>query len=301
MLCAKLAVKTLVVVPTIGLKLQLSKTLAWLPFVRVENIDSTELPKLTGFDCLIIDECHHAAAKTYQNLNKVAWRGIYYRFFFTATYFRNQDNENLLFEGVCGKAVYELPIKTAIKRNIISKIDAFYIDLPKQETDAYTWGQVYSELVVNNTSRNNIVAALLQRLHAVEAPTLCLVKEVAHGAILSDLTGIPFVHGQDESTRPYIQQFNEGKIKALIGTAQILGEGVDTVPAEYVVIPCLGKAKSSFMQWVGRVMRRAKGKESGKVIIFRDPSHKFCLRHFAVQRRILKEEYGVTTIKLEGP
>lgn len=298
-LSALMACRTLVIVPTLELKHQLAATLAWLPAVRVENIDSPELEHLTDFDCLIIDECHHAAAKTYQRLNKTAWKGIYYRFFFTATYFRNDDNEQLLFEAICGRVVYELPIKTAIKQGIISKLDAFYVELPKRETDAYTWQQVYSELVVNNEYRNMVIGALLARLHDGGAHTLCLIKEIAHGDTINAMTGLPFANGKDADTRVFIKEFNTGRIKSLIGTTGILGEGVDTKPAEYVLIAGLGKAKSAFMQQVGRVLRRYPGKDSGKVIIFKDPSHKFTLRHYNAQKKILMEEYGVKPIKLE--
>lgn len=297
-LAAHLACKTLIVVPTVELVSQLSATLSHLPFVKVINIDSPALLTMTGYDCLILDEAHHAAAKTYRKLNKTVWKDIYYRFFFTATYFRNQENEQLLFEGVCGRPIYELPIKQAIKRGLIAPVDAFVIDLPKANNDCYTWAEAYSQLVVNNKYRNNVIAGLLQRLSDIEAPTLCLVKEIAHGTILSGLTGIPFANGQDADSRKYIKLFNQGEIKSLIGTTGILSEGVDTKPAEYVLIAGLGKAKSSFMQAIGRVMRRSPNKESGKVIIFKDPSHKFTLRHFKIQKKILLDEYGLKPVKL---
>jgi superfamily II DNA or RNA helicase len=108
------------------------------------------------------------------------------------------------------------------------------------------------------------------------------------------MTGIPFANGQDEESRDFIRQFNSGGIKALIGTTGVLGEGVDTKPCEIVIIACLGKAKSAFMQQVGRAVRTYPGKESAKVVIIKDASHKFLSRHYAAQVAILKEEYGVT-------
>ena len=299
MICDHFGLKTLVVVPTLEIKKQLQEgALAGLSNVVVENIDSKALNSLTGFDCLIIDEAHHVAAKTYHKLNRTAWKGIYYRYFLTATPFRNDNEEQLLFESIAGQVIYQLTYKEAVSKKYIVPIEAYYIDLPKQETDAFTYKQVYNELVVNHEHRNNVIAALLLRLNAVKASTLCLVREVFHGAILCQLTGVPFVSGKEEVSRQYIKPFNAGDIKSLIGTTGILGEGVDTKPCEYVIIAGLGKAKSQFLQQIGRAVRKYPGKESAKIILFRDRSHKFTLRHYNAQVKILKE-LGIKPMKLE--
>lgn len=303
LIASKLNVRTLVIVPSLQIKEQLKASLNAIfedmDNITVENIDSSKLAKVKDYNCLIIDEAHHVAAKTYQKLNKNAWNGIKYRFFLTATPFRNNSEETLLFEGIAGTQVYTLPYAKAVKEGYICPIEAYYIELPKVETDAYTWAQVYSELITNNTQRNLIIAKTLLNLSLSGKSALCLVKEIKHGEILSKLTGIPFANGQDETTRHYIKQFQDSQITTLIGTSGILGEGVDTEPCEYVIIAGLGKAKSAFMQQVGRTLRKYKDKESGKVILIRDASHKFLLRHFKEQCNILKDEYNVTLTKLE--
>jgi superfamily II DNA or RNA helicase len=299
LIASRLNVDTLVVVPTLEIKKQLSETLIRVLGRKhkctVENIDSTALKSGKKYDCLIIDEAHHTAAKTYQDLNKTVWSGIYYRFFMTATPFRNDSEETLLFEAIAGKVIYKLDYETAIKDGYIVPIKAYYIDLPKQPTDAFTWQEVYKDLVVNNEYRNNMISSMLRALSSKSV--LCMVKEVAHG---KNIDCDYFVHGQDEESRELIQRFNDKEILGLVGTTGIIGEGVDTRPCEYVIIAGLGKAKSQFMQQVGRAVRKYPDKEYAKIIIFRDPSHKYLLRHFKEQCKILKEEYGgVTAIKLE--
>ncbi len=299
LIASRLNVKTLVVVPSLEIKKQLYEALKGFKNVTVENIDSAALKKLKDFDCLIIDEGHHVAAKTYQKLNKEVWTGIYYRFFLTATPFRNDTEETLLFESIAGQVIFNLDYKTAVANNYIVPVEGYYIDIPKQDTDAYTYAQVYKELVVDNVLRNRTLANLLITLQQNNIYTLCLVREVRHGQILADLTDIPFVSGADDESRDYIRQFNRGEIKTIIGTEGILSEGVDTKPCEYAVIAGLGKAKSNLMQKVGRSVRNYPGKESAKVIIIKDSSHKFLLRHFNAQKKILKEEYGCIIKKLE--
>ena len=300
MIAARLNVKALVVVPTVELKKQLSESLLEAlgskHKVTVRNIDASDLPKLKDFDCLIIDEAHHVAAKTYQKLNRTAWTGIYYRYFLTATPFRNDDEETLLFEAIAGEVIYKLSYKEAIKKGYIVPVEAFYIDLPKQKTDAVTWQEVYKELVVNNEERNARIFGLLYSLYEAGKSALCLVKEVRHGM---NINYPAFVHGEDEESRKLIAKFNNKEINSLVATTGICGEGVDTKPCEYVIIAGLGKAKSQFQQAIGRAVRRYPGKESAKVVIFRDASHRFCLRHFNAQKKILLDEYGVSVVRLE--
>lgn len=303
LIASRLNVRTLVVVPSLQIKEQLIEAFKAIfgdmSNLTVENIDSGYLKTAKGYDCLIIDECHHSAAKTYQKLNKTAWAGIYYRAFLTATPFRNQTEETLLFEGIAGQVIYSLSYKEAVLNKFIVPIEAYYIEILKVKTDAYTWAEVYSQLVVNNEVRNDMLAWLLFSLNSQSKSTLCLVKEIRHGELLSEMTSIPFANGQDETTRHYIKQFADGKIKSLIGTTGVMGEGVDTKPCEYVIIAGLGKAKSALMQQIGRAVRTYPGKESGKVILIKDRSHKFLLRHFNTQASILKDEYGVALTKLE--
>lgn len=299
MLAAYYGLKTLVIVPTLEIKKQLEETLKGLSNTTVENIDSNRLKTLTDFDVLIIDEAHHSASATYRKLNKTVWTKIYYRFFLTATPFRNDDEEQLLLESIAGQVIFDYPYSKAVKDNVVVPVEAYYLEIPKVPVEGYTYRQVYDESVVNNETRNLLISKLLLQLNSVIKSTLCLVREIEHGKILSEITGVPFVFGQDEESRDYIRQFNAGEIKVLIGTTGVLSEGVDTKPCEYVIIAGLGKAKSNIMQSIGRGLRNYPGKESAKIILIRDASHKYLLRHFNIQKKILLEEYGSKTVRLE--
>jgi superfamily II DNA or RNA helicase len=299
-----LQVKALVIVPTLELKRQLSESFTRyfgsLNNITIENIDSPRLNQIQDYGVLIVDECHHSSSATYRRLNKTAWKNIYHRYFFSATYFRNNDEEQLLFEGIAGQVIYRLSYAEAVEKKYIVPVEAYTIEVPKQKTDGSTYAQVYSQLVVNNTLRNQQIVNVLTSLHSNHKSTLCLVREIKHGKILSAITGIPFVCGEDDTSRKYIHRFNMGAIKVLIGTQSILGEGIDTKPAEYIIVAGLGKAKSQFMQAIGRGLRTYPGKESAKIILISDKSHKFTSRHFKAQCDIIKEEYNCKPLKLDG-
>lgn len=305
-------VRTLVVVPSLELKRQLTATLTsafgedrvggFGADIAVENVDALDSNvKADSYGCVIIDEFHHAGANTYLKLNKKSWNGIYYRCGLTATPFRSRDEERLLLESVLSQVVYRISYKRAVENKRIVPIEVYYLDLPKQEMKGAenNWQAVYSELVVNNDIRNRVIEYLLESLQGYS--TLCLVKEIAHGELLSRNTGVAFANGQADNTRQLILEFRLGERGQLIGTTGVIGEGVDCKPAEWVILATGGKSKNALFQQIGRVVRAYPGKESGKVIMFRDVSSKYLLRHFNQCVKFIRDEYGVEPVKLSMP
>lgn len=313
LLIAKFQVPSLIVVPNIALREQLLKTfqeyfgvtkcgrICDKKAIAIENIDALDPKVKPPYDLLILDEAHHAAAKTYRKLNKSSWTGIFYRFSFTATPFRTDREEDMLLESVIGQQIYEVTIAKAIESGYICPIQAYYVDLPitKMKGNPNSWPAVYSELAVNNEYRNDIIQKLLLKLHVLDKSTLCLVKEIKHGLNLGSDGAFNFVCGEDSESRQFLLQFVNRELRTLIGTTGVCGEGIDLKPCEYVIIAGLGKAKGQFMQQVGRAVRTYPGKTSGKIIIFKDDSHKWTKAHFRAQIKILKDEYGVTPKRIE--
>lgn len=295
-------VKTLIVVPNLYLKYQLTQSLieyfGSLDNITIENIDSKNLQKQNDYDMLIIDEAHHSAAKTYRNLNKKYWNDIYHRFFLTATPVRNRENEQILLESVTGEVIYELTYEEALVADTIVPLKAFYVEAPKVEITEYYWKGVYNQLVVDNSARNMMISDLVFKLSQRGLPTLCLVKEIKHGEALTLDGAILFANGKDHKTKEYIAHFNSGLVKALIGTQQVLGEGVDTRSAEVVIIAGMGRSIPQFQQAVGRVLRTFPSKTHGTVILIKDTSHKYGISHFNAQRKILLQEYSIKVEKL---
>lgn len=310
----KVQVPTLVVVPTLELQKQLTQTLTnAFPNAKVGhlgadiavlNVDALKADQsFKKYDCVIIDEFHHSGAKTYRSLNHNCWNTIYYKFGFTATPFRSNEDERLLLESVLSEVIYEIPYSHAVKQKYIVPMQAFYITVPKTKLDKTykTWLQVYSQLVVHNELRNKIISDLIASLDTAGISNLCLVKEIAHGESLKatinatsgSLKPIEFANGQADNSRQLILEFILGERKSLIGTTGILAEGVDTKPAQFVIIGGLGKSRNAFMQQVGRSFRTSPGKEIATVVIFKDTSHKWTLNHFNEQCKILREEYNV--------
>lgn len=314
LLMNELQVKTLLVVPTISLKTQLRQSFTQffgsLGHITIENIDSAALAHSGNHDCLIIDEAHHAAANTYRRLNQKVWNKIYYKFFFTATPFRSNSEEQMLYESVAGPVIYNLPYPVAVAKGYITPLQVFFYPLPKVRMpnggDAQ-FSTVYSHLVVNRADRNEIIADMAHALSERGVSTLVLTKQVEHGEVLrrmiSERVGrdVAYMHGENANNRLHLLEFLVEETHLLVGTHGVLGEGIDTKPAEWVILATTVKSKNLFMQMLGRVFRRftykdGRPKESGKVVLFFDPSHKFLVDHFKACVNYLKEEYNITPV-----
>lgn len=306
MIVNQLKVNTLIVVPSVELKHQLTDYLkdifGNLLDIDVENVDAlADKPMKKKYDCVIIDEFHRSASKTYQKLNKTCWNGIYYKFGLTATPFRAHEEENLLLESVIASVIYRLHYVDAVDKGYIVPAQAFYIDIPKiPYTDSIaTYSKAYSKLIVQNKVRNSTLTDLLVKLHVNKFVTLCLVKEIEHGEILSKEGAFTFVQGNNEDNTEIIRGYNAGNIRTIVATYGTMGEGIDTKACEYVIIATPMKSKNLFMQCIGRAFRNYPGKTQATIILLKDTSHKWFRQAFNTQCKILLDEYGIIPAKLD--
>lgn len=316
-----LKVKTLVVVPSLELKNQLTASLrqqfgndkvgplnkAGHPDfpISVENVDALKPSvKPKGIDLVIIDELHRAASNTYRKLNQKAWVNIFYRCGMTATFFRNKDEEQLLLESILSKVVFQVDYKRAVEMGYIVPLQVFYYDIApmKPKGNQKSYQSMYAELIVNREDRNNQIADLVLGLDDAGESTLVLLKEIKHGQLIKDALeakgkAIAFANGENDQNRIILLEFNLKERNTLIATG-VLGEGIDTKPCSYVILAGAGKSKPQMVQNIGRCLRVFAGKEVGTVIIIRDSSHKWFLDHAKAIAKHLKDEYGVVGQRL---
>lgn len=302
-------VPTLVVVPTLELKKQLTQSLKAalgpLHHVTVENVDALDPKKpIPNIGLLIIDEYHTSATKTYQKLNQKAWNDIYYRIGLTATPYRNKDEEQLLFESILSEIVYRLPHQEAVDKAYIVPLEVYAHELPtiQMKGNPSNWHAVYSELIVNRQDRNELIADMVENLEREGSSTLVLVKEIRHGEIIQQLLkdkglNIAFAHGENDNNRELLLEFNLRERNTLIATG-VLGVGVDSKPCQFVILAAGGKSRPQLIQNVGRCLRTYPGKAVGTAIIFLDKSNPWIYSHYKIVKKAIQEEYGVEVIKL---
>jgi superfamily II DNA or RNA helicase len=308
----EIGVHTLVIVPSLALLEQTTKDLASafggqfvgkhtdskIRSITVANIDGLEnLPEefFKDFDMVLVDECHHSSTKTYKKILKGPLKHAYYKYFLSATNFRN-DGTDLELLGVTGPVLYRYSNEQAIEDNNLNYVRFYIMEIGKGDpdyrarkllnTDSYI--ETYKKYIVNNENRNNLIKDLVTNLLQEYGEILILVQMIEHGEILKNLIpGSIFINGETAENKKVIRDFDQGKIKVLI-SSNILNEGVNIVRAACLINAASMKAKSQVIQKVGRVMRLCEGKKESAVIDFID-YYPFLEDHGKARVRIYKK------------
>ena len=271
--------------------LNLKKIPIWVASVQ-------SLPKIPQefFDqigLLLIDEFHHAAATTYQDLNLNAFRNIYYRFGFTGTNFRN-DGADLALQGVLSNVIYKYDAPQAIQDGYLCKVRFIVYDYKHEFNDHKDYRKEYNASIIENEDYHQTVANLTNSIQNKKPiPTLILVREIKHGEALKPLIpGSMLITGKEPSAtaQKMLKDFEDGKYSVLIGTSCI-GEGVDLPSAQIGIMAGGGKAKSEIIQKIGRFLRPCEGKSGATIIDFTHEGSPRLWRH-AKARMSIYSNYG---------
>lgn len=261
---------------------------------------------LKTIDLLILDEVHHASAKSFFRL--VQRIDAPWRYGLSGTPFGLADGKGLLVEAAFGPVVARVSNEELIGLGVNARptIRMLEVAEPKLE-DGLDWQSVYKAGIVLNEARNAMIAREVCGFSRKKWPTLVLVRELWHGDRIAELlktARVPhaFVHGQmptDEVER-HKARFVEGKIIALIASP-IFGEGVDLpagddfIGVRALVIADGGQSVANVLQKVGRGLRAKKGDNRLEAIDFADTTHKWLARH-SQERMALYTNEGFTVI-----
>lgn len=257
---------------------------------------------LKTIDLLILDETHHASAKTFYRL--VQRIDAPWRYGMSGTPFGLADGKGLLVEAAFGPVVARVTNQELIDLGVNARpvIRMLKVDQPALE-DSLDWQAVYKMGIVLNDHRNKMVAHAAADFASKKWATLVLVREIWHGDKIAELLSavdVPhaFVNGNmptDEIERRK-HMLVEGRILVLIASP-IFGEGVD-IPAgpgfdgvRGLVIADGGQSVANVLQKIGRGLRKKKGNNRLDVVDFADMTHKWLSRH-SQERMTLYESEG---------
>lgn len=254
--------------------------------VNIQALVKIDPTVFADVDAAFVDEFHHAAAETYQQVNLNHLKDVYYRIGLTATNFRN-DGADVALEAVLSEVLYEYSVQQAFEDGFLVEPEFRVIENKGIKGDSYQ--DEYKKGIVQNVDRNNIIAELAEE-HKKDS-VLILVQQIEHGENLQAL--IPdavFIHGntKDRDRKKIMEDYRAGKIKCLIGTS-VIGEGVDLPIANVLIMAGGGKAKSQIMQNIGRVLRLYPGKDGAIVYDFTDDDTRWLAEHSILREEIYNE------------
>jgi superfamily II DNA or RNA helicase len=267
-----------------------TKTAKLKKSISICNIQSLVKIPATVFkdvSCVVIDEFHHSAAETYQEVNLNHLKNVYYRIGLTATNFRN-DGSDMALEGVLSEVLFEYPVQTAIKEGYLTQPKFEIVDIA-MEGGISNYQKAYKINIVTNVTRNNTIAEIAK--DHKKQKMLILVQHKEHGEKLKEL--IPwadFIHGEekDDVRQKMLKDFETGKLNCLIGTS-VIGEGVDLPSAEVLIMAGGGKARSQIIQNIGRVLRIKPGKTHALIYDFNDLDDSYLQDHSEARQQIYDE------------
>lgn len=233
------------------------------------------LAKLTNVGLIVVDECHHAVAKTYQKILRhfgalppagddvpTDWRPSCYVAGFTATLVR-ADKEKL--SDVWEDVAFRLSIAFMIRQGYLldvrgKRVEVPDLDLGQVKTSGGDYqegalGEALVEAMAPEIVAKAYVEHAMDRKGLVFAPTVDsayafadafndagVKTEVVHGAL-----------GRDER-RAILARFRDGTTQ-VVSNCMVLTEGFDEPSASCAVIARPTKSAGLYQQMVGRVLR----------------------------------------------
>ena len=216
-----------------------------------------------AFDTIIIDEAHHASAKTYTKcLDHFTPRRV---LGFTATPAR-ADGVGL--DSVFEDIIFTYDLKTAITEGYLAPLKCKRVnvgyDLSAVRTNLGDFNQGDLSKAVNIVSANKAIAEIVKK--EANLPVLIFAVDVAHAhALAEEIDGAVALDATSQNRAEVLDSFKRGEIPVLIN-CMLFTEGTDLPNIQTVLIARPTQSEPLYVQMVGRGSRLCDGKDYGLII-----------------------------------
>ena len=236
------------------------------------------------FDHVIIDETHHAQAKTYKNfLRKLSLKNKFFKLLGCTATPERLDGKSLL--EIFNELTFDRNVIDLIKQGHLCNVEATRI---KTGVKPYKgWRSAAGDFSstslksLDNESRNAIILKTYEE-NCTDKKTIVFCLNVDHTISLSNTLKAKgfrsaYIYGDMNATEraKVLKEFKYGKIQVLTN-CQLLTEGFDEPSIEAIIIARPTFSKSLYCQMVGRGLRNFPGKEFCHLYELTDNCHKIC-------------------------
>ncbi len=244
---------------------------------------------------LVIDEAHHAPAKSYRDVIRGMQRGKRARVLgLTATPTRTVEGERSTLSALFGQnIIYRVELRRLIERGILSRPRlvnvATDVDVERGITEDdrahltrfNDLSEEWLERIAGLEERNAVIVDHFLENRARYGKTLMFAVNVRHAALLAEAlrergVAADYVasYRPDETEgdpKALIQAFRDGGLDVLVNV-QIMTEGVDVPDTRTVFLTRPTQSEILFRQMVGRALRgpEARGTEEAYLVAFED-------------------------------
>ena len=259
-------------------------------YVRIRNIiDKTAT--------VIYDEVHHASSSS--SIDALSSLDSPYRIGLSGTVNMRSDNSDYKYLSLIGNVIHTFSVSELIGRNqgkkvvvkpIVMRYDRVFLSQVRVQSE--DWNDFYTNFIVENRDRNNIIISLIMDELDKGSHILVLVDRIAHANLLvaGFSPDIVITTNSKESVKireEKFKRFRNGNIRCLICTFSIAGEGFD-VPSLNTLIFAGGKSEIKIRQAIGRIMRKS-DTDIATLYDFADPITPF-MSHFLKRLEVYMSE-----------
>lgn len=221
-------------------------------------LGSTENPELmNAFGTIIIDECHHVPAETYQRV--IGKLNSYYMYGLTATPFRKYNDGKLIFIHL-GEIIHEVKapeVKHQTGTQIIIKDTDLFVPF-NTKTDKF---ETLFKILIHDSARNQLILNdVISQLNTGKKAVI-ITERKEHITSLQQYLKQNYdtiaLSGEDPDLNKKSKwaAITKGDFQVLITTGQYFGEGTDiqNIACLFLVYPFAFEGK--LIQYIGRVQR----------------------------------------------
>jgi len=257
------------------------------------------------FECIIVDEAHHAKAKVLSGILEKCTQSSY-RIGTTGT-LDGIECSKLTLEGLLGTTLDVTSTDELMKQGYLSKLSIkclmFKYNDPTRKLVSRMNYQEELDYILSHARRNQFIAKLALKM---TSNTLVMFNFVdKHGKILFELIKkfntdpdrkIFWVSGEtDPATREEIRKITETETNAiLIASAGVFSTGINIKNLENIIFTSPSKSRIRVLQSIGRVLRIGKSDKATLYDLVDDLSWKskknYALQHFLSRINTYNEE-----------
>lgn len=226
---------------------------------------------------LVIDECHRAPSRTFTEA--VTAFDCHYMLGLSATPWRRDGLSRLIYWHL-GDKVHEVDKGALVEAGHVLAADVVWRETSFRPTfdPSEQYSKMLSELTQDLT-RNALIAADVAR-EARNGGGVCLVltDRKAHCDTLAAFLQVWGIEAAvltgdlgNGARQAVVEALNGGRVKVLCATGQLIGEGFDCRDLSTLFLATPIKFNGRLLQYLGRVLRPAPGKDRARVYDYLDP------------------------------
>lgn len=235
---------------------------------------------LDSIGFLVIDEIHEIAADKRVFIIKKC-QNIQFLLGLSATPYKSENRDAAMtVRGYSGGVVYKISYDELVRRGVLVEDEVWLILFKDEAVELIYKSSAYENEMENkilkSQARNNLILNIANFLNENNIKTLILTTRTAHGELLSEQSGYPFLSGKDnKNIRKEARKYFLGSEGGVLIASDIFKKGVSLNSCKTLLNVSVGKEQSSVVQKRGRVIASSPGKTKALIFDFIDESEYF--------------------------